>query len=1331
MVLKRLGLKINSHVFLIILAVALALPPYLYSAITPDREIVTVDAPDTPLWKSYWDAGRDLARQGNYVAAAEYYKELLLKKPRIEEAKWEYCKILFTLEEFDLATSILESLIEGNPYSLEYISMAGHVALRTKEYRRAVKYLGQVYSREPGGDEGVLALKGLVDGLLGLGRDAQAFTLLEQLRQRKPDDTRVLEMLAHVAQNLGQFRKSSDYYSLLLNDAGLEKEQLQKAAELFVQAGEKEKALPVWKRILEKDPDNITYHLKACNYFLDTGNSRLALPHILSILNNDKHLNQNLLLTAARIYVRDFGRADKALRFYERYTKLVPKDKQAAKELDIIRDTIANDLLAIVENNGAEILWNDLLEFTDNRLSIYRLMAKKLEHSGKTKALTSLLEVIYTHSRNKDDVAYRLAEIYFRTGDSSKANVYLKNIKGNMAGSASYYLLKAMIEEQAGDDIRAFYSSMEAWKSSRELGTLYTKLLRQAGDFGLLKELIELSRPLTATSLEKKYLDLYLLYIEGLRLNGQYSVAESIYSRMLNTDWAGKEGRIEILLHRAVTLKMMGANFESEKILRSLLISDGANKATIFQLIEHAIDSGVTEDGWSLFRYFGNDPAGKSWQEQTDPASQDLFETYIHLLESEEEYSVAADEVELYIKQKQTAINSKERNSLLSRFEQELCRLYIIEDEYELCSDVLVRSEKAGRNITSSEFIRAIVKGKGRVDISRYFQNSYNRKDAVSIARIYTDAENAVELGQERVALEMYNKILASTAQSPRARIAQAERLNNLGQIDSAAETYKQLHAEYPQEIFFYKRYLQLEFKQANYSLVIAELTDKKIAQLPIEFKLLETRTYWAMGDYDKALSLYRELLNPPVVSLFKQRLSEKKLDFRWQEEDKKIFWKLFTYKEPDQLDKLNSMTADHGFLFNIETAVGEIAADLYDRYRWEKLVKSEYMVRKAVKQNKYITAEKNYRHNLREYQSAEGLKDLAKIYERLGDYRKEAEVYSYLEAQGEKYPELDESIERNKITRSPTLGLEYVYLSKEGRDDSINVVKTGVGPSFRFNPDITSQIEFNYNELEYQKASGDGEIEGRVIHGKSVFDINNRTTVDLGLGYHYLDSGGNGTLLSDMKVQYQLDDMLSGYVRYQQDVVDDTLESLESDLYSQEISGGLLIEGSSGFNLGGEYRKRWYNDDNSQNRIYLWTTYSIFSEFTTVELKYSYELVNSSLDSMQIDTLDGSESTGDAVDINIPVTLDYWSPDDYWQHLVSVRFHHLLKQLDVFEKAPSYYSLGFSVGYEMDETFIYSGNFDIFLEMSSNFLLKGELLYSTSDDYREHSAGLSLMYRW
>lgn len=1332
MALKRLGVLFSCQIILTILAISLVLPPKLYSAITPDREIVPVDAPDTPLWKSYWDAGRDLARQGKYVIAAEYYKELILRKPQIEEAKWEYCKVLFKLEEFDVAAPLLESLIEANPYQDDYIAMAGHVALQKGEYNRAANYLGQVYTRKPEGEQGVNALEGLVEALQQLGKAENAFILMEQLRQRSPKNTILLHKLAKSAYQQGLVEKSTDYYELLLEKSEEDEELLKEIAEMLSTAGKKQSAAMVWRRLLVIDPENIRYHKKMIAFYLDAGQKKEALPHILSVLKNDRYFEPSLLLTTARIYVAELGRSDKALRYYERYLRLVPTDKAAAQELQKARITVAGNLVVIVENDGAEMLWKDLQKVTENRLALFNLMADNLQKADNSQSLIKLLEIIFQNTRDKDKVAVQLSELYAAKSDLEKSYKYLSSVKDTSRFSADYFLKKAKIEKIIGKDVDAFYSLKRAWEIAPGTSGLTSRVLSQAGQLGLLQELFEIGKPLVTSSLTRVNFSLYLNYIDGLRLNGQFSSAEALYSRMLNTDWADENYRRKILLHQAQTLKLMGAQFDSEKTLRTLLVDGGEQQAVVLQLLNNAIETGAIEDGWALFRFYAKDFDGNSWQNKNDLNSQKLFAAYIDLLEAEEEYATAIDEIELYLAQKRSDAEAEQHSRLLERFSKELCGLYIKNGEYQKCLSLLNSPESIAEAYGFALLARNIISGEGKINASSLFDQLNKKSPAPNVVQLFSLAENARSLENESSALAIYKKILELNPSSIRGKIALAEGLRFTGDVENATSIFQTLHKSYPDERYFYLKYLQLEFKRANYDLIHAELTDEKLEFLPIEFKLLKTRTFWAMKQYKKALLAYRELLDPPVISVFKQRLAEKQLDYSWAEEDKQVFWNLFTYKQPDQLEKLNSLTVKSGFLSHIDSAVGEIAADLYDKYRWEKLINSEYLVRKAVEENNYLTAERKYlrNSNKKNRQSAETLKDLARIYERLGDYSKEAEVYNYLEAQGEKTPELEQFIERNKLIRAPSLGMRHENLMRDGREGQINIEKESIGPVFKYNTSITSNLELNYSELQYSQANGEKSRDGRLFDARFSFDFNEKTDIDLGLGYHFLSYGSESTILTDVQINHELDELLSGYMRYQQDVVDDTIESVEQALYSQSITGGLEIEGTNGFNIGAEYRRRWYDNDNTQDRIYFWGSYSIFSEFTTLELKYSYEMFNNRFDGIQdADTAVASEASDN--DFIEPIDLPYWSPSEYWQHLITVRFHHLLKQLDVFSQAPSYYSLDFSVGYESSELFTYSGNFDIFLEMSSNFLLKGELLYLASDDYKERKTGISLMYRW
>ena len=124
-----------------------------------------------------------------------------------------------------------------------------------------------------------------------------------------------------------------------------------------------------------------------------------------------------------------------------------------------------------------------------------------------------------------------------------------------------------------------------------------------------------------------------------------------------------------------------------------------------------------------------------------------------------------------------------------------------------------------------------------------------------------------------------------------------------------------------------------------------------------------------------------------------------------------------------------------------------------------------------------------------------------------------------------------------------------------------------------------------------------------------------------------------------------------------------------------------------------------------------------------TYSFQYSYTLIQNN-DENQIITED--QTLSDTAE-NIP----YWSPGAYWEHLATLSFQHLLKSFSLLKETPSYYTLDYSIGFESGENLVNIVGFEIFLEMSPHFLLKGDITYSTSEDYEQKAALISLIYRW
>lgn len=152
MVFPRINSIISrSFVYLALLIAVVQYHGSLGAAIAPERDVVIIDNLDkseNPSWKNIWDEARKSSRDGKFVEAAAKYYELLKIKPNIEEAKWEYCKVLVEIKDWPAASIILESLLETDPTRNEYLLKAGSVALNNKQYQQAVKYFGQVYEKD-------------------------------------------------------------------------------------------------------------------------------------------------------------------------------------------------------------------------------------------------------------------------------------------------------------------------------------------------------------------------------------------------------------------------------------------------------------------------------------------------------------------------------------------------------------------------------------------------------------------------------------------------------------------------------------------------------------------------------------------------------------------------------------------------------------------------------------------------------------------------------------------------------------------------------------------------------------------------------------------------------------------------------------------------------------------------------------------------------------------------------------------------------------------------------------------------------------------------------
>jgi hypothetical protein len=400
----------------------------------------------------------------------------------------------------------------------------------------------------------------------------------------------------------------------------------------------------------------------------------------------------------------------------------------------------------------------------------------------------------------------------------------------------------------------------------------------------------------------------------------------------------------------------------------------------------------------------------------------------------------------------------------------------------------------------------------------------------------------------------------------------------------------------------------------------------------------------------------------------------------------------------------------------------GKIVSGFFEKYSWQKLITNEYMARKAIYDRNYYYAEQSYKRLLEE-NSSEGMIDLATIYGKIGKYRKEAQVYEAMKSSGATSPDLLESIERNTLQISPQSIFSTSYEEKNGRDGNIDIAKTSIGTSFWFAPDLDKDIQLFYANNRFESLDTDKSAGSNFVYAVAIYEFTKAYELVLGVGTEKLTGNSDTSYQYEIELKGQLDDYVNAYVLFEKRQVYDTIAAIEQQISFQSIETGLSIETPIGLSFGGDLYHRSYDDNNSQNKFHAFSSYTIFGESLQLALRYDYQYLNNE---------DRNSTKSEILANNSLDEVVYWSPSSFTEHRFGLRFQHdFLGFEEGAKKSMSYYAIGSALGFEDNENLSFNTNFDIFLEMSPRFLLKGNFTLSTSDDYEEKALSVSLHYRW
>lgn len=1282
-----------------------------------------------------WGQARMASSNDDLDSAVKKYEELLAEKPKIEEALREYCSILMTLERWPEATTAVQKLLEIDPSSLEYLLYGGSIDLAEKRYERASRYLGQVYSMSPTGPYAIEALTGQISSLQRLGRLDMAYPLMEQLYLLIPHQEQPIRQLAKYSFELGYIDKATTYYKTLITEFGGSTNDFMDSAVLFEQAGDMEMAVLSWQGYLAVHPFYLPFHKKLSVYFLGKGRKSEALDHLLiQVAHGDR--SPELFLQIGEIYLYTKGRPDKALHFYEEYKKSRPGDPHIASEIKRIQAVLANDLLVIVENEGAWSLWRDLAKVIPDRLAVYYSMARQLEKTDKRDELAEILEIIHFHNPGDQEILVKLASIYCIQGLYGNATTALKSITLPLPVQLqeSYLKLRINLSEKINSPLQALAYAKEYLLLNPGDYNVILKSLQLAGDLGLMKDAQYFFDALAGVqnrpSLQKQG---RIVYGEILLANGLSSKASQLFKSLLLYPGLSPSEKHKIKVANLAAIQGEGDLFVAEQELRHTLIRDKGDRHTVLGLVNNSLLEKNWNDAWEWYEFLVSLPKGNDQNLESIETGNLLLK--IKILQESGQLSMAIELLEKYLNRPDIPCDDLQAGCFQASVS--LAKLYYRVQRYDNTLRLLDTFPKVATSNNTVRALRYLLSLKmdrtldGEKVADSVAPQVINRLD---IARIF------FELGELDLAIELCESFLAVVPDSVKAEIFYAELLQTKFDSSGPLKIYRDLLTRYPEECSFKQNLIEALFENSKFSELIDLLapewktvpegdTSLSVRQLvpevwtiPVRQQLLLAKSLWAVQRHNDSLLLYNQILDPAVDQEFAKRIDSQGIIISLPV-PRKSFLNSITLTTPAEPERLSVVMEPSFTLQNLQLPEVKIAADLYASYRWQQIIQKELSVRQAMSDQNYYQAMKEYQKFLRNEYSPESLFDLAGIYSRLGFLGREAALYETMKNKSPGYPDLIEASQRNSIKREPWVSPDLTFQKKEGRNGYYDIRQKSFGVTSWVMPSLEHEFAFNFSRI-YSES-----LEDNFEQWRNHFDASLlwNPIYDLGflfkIGNERLDDGEGNSLLFDVQLNGRVGDMVTATLEVSQNIVADTAQSIVESITARQYEAGLRLDLLPRLFGGGEFRFTEYSDGNHQNRYELWTSYLIHSEPTLLQVKYSYEYSRNAEGNLG---QKNGELPGFSTD-----DYPYWSPREYWQHLFSLSFEHQLAD-DIFGRStPSYYILEYSFGYELGGYANHRALGQIFLEMNRHFLLNSTIELIRGTDFEVSDLFFSIIYRW
>ncbi|THB75392.1 MAG: hypothetical protein D6B25_12015 [Desulfobulbaceae bacterium] len=1323
----------RSLIFYVTVLLAIVVPPNssLYgSEVAPETEVKVLGKQDeNPIWKQLWDSARALSRESKLEEALKIYQKVLILKPNIEEVKWELCRLYIALENFPEAKRIVDQLLEFDSQNIDYLISAADIAFQSGEIERAKGLYGKAYEQEPLGDHGVDALIGLAQSLLQLGKRVQAIPLLEQLYTRSEITPELLETLAFLLQQNDSLHKSAFYFSTLIRKYRVNPEIIRTTARIHQEIGLDQQAADYWENYLKEIPEALDGRHWLIDYYFSINIRKKALPHLEYLIYHGINL-QEYLLKAGNIYLFTYGRADKALGYYEQYKNNFPDGKDVSQEIANIQLILANDLISIVENTGVWTLWRDLARLTPNRIGIYRAMAELLKNLEKEKEYIEVLEIIHSHVPEDWQIADQLAGQYQLYGDLQNC----ANLSMKLHRSAPF---------DRNRSLRAI-SCLKGAGQDYELRKVYQIYLENiADDYEVLKAtLVHLGKLGDLEGLEKIYnryleradrsdtshLEIVMIMVDQLIQNGMVSRISQFKETLhtpdltgLNPKYESLESQIDFRVH--ITEK----NYEeAEQLLREALIKEPEKIENVIELTHFYLLTDRFDEAQIMLRraelmFVKKDSASvqsvkREIYRLKSTLSKELGQADI-LVRTTRDYLVKLKDPEIiepedfdifmilvtYYYQKQ---NLEESIELLNQYRN----LFITDERFLILANIL-SSEQL---VTQEKSESGDIEGMGYKSIIRKLE----------AAKIWK------ALGRKFEAEKLLESIQSTDDNVVSAQLLLAELYQERDENLESLHIFQALSEQYPVEDYFilmtyeqllavgmYREFLE---KASNYIELDmkGQLPENPIALSDVRLWFGIARASWALGDWEYALQIYNKIKLDLQVSI-STLLKESKKDPLFKSVDTNYFWGLFGVS-PSTMEILDSMMNIRFVLQNIEQPIVTLTNDYLASFIWYKRVDQEYDARDALNNREFYKAEQLYADMIQEevVSQTDATPELATIYGRLEEEDREFELLKELDESDSGYALLKKSIDKQARKQKPNIFFHTFKDDEAGREDTIDLINDYFGLGLNFPTTDRQYLRIKAGNSTYRAHHQSGSADGNKLSANYSILFSDLLKGEITLGFEDIEETGSRNTIYDFFLRYQPSSAAKAYLSIGQAMVYDTLDAIFNDSYYQNFDGGFQANLFTKTFAGIDFSIKNYDDGNNGTQFDVWLRYRLFGERNRFDIQWDYQKIDNT------DPNDQNDESGRGLHT-------YWRPGGYWKHLVSLSYRQELWPTGKLQSGTGYFSLRYGIGYESLESIVQEIDMNISLEIHPSILLKGTFSSEWMDDFDTRAFSAMLTYRW